>query len=85
MFQLETGNFGQDTNHRGNAVLSVVILQEVDDLLMFSGDLFDAFAVFYKVNPFRAPLLKRKQEAVFINFKIFTFKFNRCNTLKPPS
>src|SRR5690606_23764464 len=42
LLQLEAGVLGKDTHHGCDAVLLVVVLQEVENLLMVFGDFCDA-------------------------------------------
>ena len=71
--QFVTGVLGQDTHHGGDAVLLVVILQEVQNLLMVRSDFRDTFGLFYVFEPFGAPVVETKQETVFVDFKGFPF------------
>jgi hypothetical protein len=75
VFQFETSNFREDTHHRSDTVLFVVVLQEVDNFLVFFVEFFDTFAFFAVVNPLRAPVFKFQEETIFINVKAFAFEF----------
>ena len=70
--QLVTGILGQNTHHRSDPVLTVIILQEVENLLMVFVQIGNPFGFLHVLQPFRAPLIELEQEAVFINFEGFT-------------
>ena len=74
--QLEAGVLGHDAHHGGDAVLLVVILQEVNDLHVVIGEGGDTFGFLHEFEPFGAPVFKAEQEAVFVDFESLTLERN---------
>ena len=81
--QFVAGILGKNTNHGGNAVLFVVILQEVKNLLMVGSELLDDFGLFDVLQPFRAPFFKVKKESILVHFKGFAFELYFSHVCPP--
>ena len=79
VFQLEAGNFGENTNHRSDTVLLVVVLKKVDNFLMFVRDVGDTFTFLDEINPLRGPLFEIQQKTIFINIKLLALIFDHCH------
>jgi len=71
-FQWETSGLREDTNHRGNSVLLIVLLQSINYLDMLIGHFGDTFNAFYIINPVLVEIITFEQESIFINLETFT-------------
>ena len=76
VLQFETRDLGKNAHHRGDAVFLIVIPQDRNEFLVFLVQLLDAFLVLHPLDPLRAPVGIRIDEAVFIHREGFPHPFD---------
>jgi hypothetical protein len=79
VLELVTGHLGQDADHGSDSMLSVVVLENMDDLPVFLGQFLDAFGAFNIINPLGAPGVKAADETVLIDVESLALKFDACH------
>jgi len=76
MFQFETGNLCEDSDHRRLPILFIIVLNHFDRLPVLIGEVLDPFRRLHILHPFRTPILRISQKTVVIYVEGLSLKLN---------